>query len=84
MMVVTFSVFYYLPETFYRAWKWFAIWYIPLAVLWIAITDSGGGFLAPDREGVLFFTSALYGIVTVSIILITAIIIGVQKIRNGG
>jgi len=64
-----FLVLYFVPRAF-NAWKWFAVWFIPLAAILFAITPEPQGFdlFTPDPETVFRWVSIVY--VTISIIII--------------
>jgi hypothetical protein len=60
---ITFLVLRFLPKRVFNLWLKFAVWYVPLAALWIIITPaSGGGWagLAPDKEGVIWLLGGIY------------------------
>jgi len=61
------------PRAF-PAWKKFAIWFVPLAMLlFIAYPEPGSGdFFSPYPEQVFRWVSALYVVVSVSIIAIVS------------
>ena len=66
-IVVVFVALLFLPKAF-GAWKRFAIWYIPLMLIYFAIYKNEGFFSVPE-ESVYRFLSAVYLIVSLAIIL---------------
>lgn len=77
ILLLTFLFLLFLPEAIFHTWKKFAIVYIPLAAIWVGITGAGssGSGLGADAEGILFFTSGLYGVITALIIFIKGTLI---------
>lgn len=70
-----FLILLFTKEAVFNSWKKFGVWYIPLAALLIFITpsSSGGSFgfsMGIDREGVTMFTSAIFLIVSILIIIV--------------
>jgi CBS domain containing-hemolysin-like protein len=60
----------FLKEKVYKSWRIFALWAIPLSLLWIFLTPihGSGGILATGREYITFLVSGLF--LTISYILI--------------
>ncbi len=92
-LLITFLILVFLPNSFYKAWKDFAIWYIPIAAIWIAMTDPygwGGGIFGfglatifdEGRIAILRLLTSLYGIIFTIIILVKSAIIMWKYIRD--
>jgi len=60
----------FLKEKVYKAWRIFALWAIPLSLLWIFLTPvyGSGGILSTGREYITFLVSGLF--LTISYLLI--------------
>ena len=78
----TFFLFLFLPSLVFRIWKKFAMIFLPLAFIWIALTNTVGGFLSPDKEGITFFLSAIYGVITGTIILVGGSVAFSRRIKE--
>ncbi len=75
-ILITLIPLYFTKEAVYKAWRKFAVIYLPIAIILIAIGDTsggGGGLGGPsmdmDREIATFFFSGLF--LFISFILIT-------------
>jgi len=68
-LTIIFLILLFLPRAF-SAWKKFAIWFIPIAVvIFIAYREPGSGdFFSPYPEQVFQWISALYVLVSLVII----------------
>jgi len=72
-LAIVFALLYAFPHAF-SAWKKFAVWFVPLAVLlFIFYPNPGSGdFLAPMPEQIFQWVSALY-------VIASSIVIGVAS-----
>jgi len=73
-LFVIFLLLLFLNPLFFVSWKKFAIWYIPVASLLIAITPTIANDFAPDRELVTLFLSGLY-------VALSLLVIGIKYLR---
>jgi len=68
---------YFLKEGIYKAWRKFAVIYLPIAILWIAASDpyGGGGYVGmlDSREQVTFFVSGLFLLISLILIIYKSI-----------
>ncbi len=74
-LFIIFLILLFTKKAVWNAWKKFGIWYIPLAtfLIFIAPSSSDGSFgfsMGFDREGVTMFTSGLFMIISLLIIVI--------------
>ncbi|TSD00319.1 MAG: hypothetical protein Greene101415_910 [Parcubacteria group bacterium Greene1014_15] len=77
---IIFLILRFLPKEIFKAWLWFASWYIPLAVIWIISTPAyGGAFLSPSKEGVVLALGGIYMAVSVLIIIIRLLFLKLKK-----
>ncbi len=72
-LALVFALLYFVPQAF-RAWKKFAIWFVPIAALiFVFYPEPGSGdFFSPYPEQVFQWLSALYVVVSVIIIAIAS------------
>ena len=79
-MSLVFLVLLFTPQAF-TAWKKFAIWFVPLAAILFAVyPDPGSGDLfSPYPEQIFQWVSALYVIISISIITWKSYKLGVWK-----
>ena len=74
VIFVTSIILFFLREQIFHSWLRFAKWYLPIATLLILISsDSGGGLFIGfgggyDREGMIWFTSGLFLIISLILI----------------
>ncbi len=71
---IIFLILLFTKEAVFNSWKKFGIWYIPLAaiLIFLAPSSSGGSFgysMGFDREAVTMFTSGLFLIISLLIII---------------
>lgn len=81
-LTLIFIILIFLPKPYFTAWGKFAIWFVPLAVLWIIMTPTRGGSglgfgLNFDRELAIMWSSGLY-------ITISLLILGIKAVRQKG
>jgi hypothetical protein len=70
---LTLAVFWFSPEGLFRAWRNFALGYLPIAALLIAIAPTqSGGIMPIDKENVTMFTAALFVIISLFLIAVKA------------
>ena len=82
---LTFFLLRFLPAQVFKAWLYFAAWYVPLAATWIIITPTQGGhFLSPDKEGLTWLLGGVYLAVSLLIIVTTFIYQHLKKRREKG
>ena len=68
-LLLTFILLLFFSQEIFNVWKKFAVWYIPIAIILLAITPtSDSAFLAPDREIITWFTSIAFLVVSLIII----------------
>lgn len=70
-----------------KYWKRFSYVFLPIVAIWIFFTPTGGGGMGPDREGITFFTAAIYGSISGLIILggiIARLIVYIRSRRRIG
>lgn len=75
VLLVISTILFFLREEVFRAWWKFARIYLPIALVLILISspDAGGGFAMDvgsgyDREGMVWFTSGLFFVISVILI----------------
>lgn len=52
----------------YVTWKKFAVIYIPISLILIAVTPENAGFMNPDRELMTWFLSGLFLLISLAVI----------------
>ncbi len=75
---IIFMVFYFLPDHFYKSWKKFTLWFIPLIIILTIAADpyGRGGFelgVFDTREDIAFGSAILYSIITALLIIFKSI-----------
>ena len=77
---IIFFIVRFMPKEVVRAWSYFAVWYVPLAILWIvSIPYYASGFLVPDKNGFILMLGGIYMAVSVVIILARLTILKLHK-----
>ena len=79
-LAIIFLILRFLPKQVFTAWLWFAVWYIPLAAIWVFSTPSyGGAFLSPGKEGIVWILGGIYMTVSILIIIIRLLFLKLKK-----
>lgn len=74
LVIVTLIVLLFTSERIYHTWKKFALFAIPLEVLWIASTPTYcGGIVCFDKNAVAWFASSLFLVISLIIILVSSL-----------
>lgn len=73
-----FLLLLFLPKKFFDAWLKYAAWFIPVAIIWIAITSDNcqGGLglgLCFDKELATWWASGMYVVLSLGVLLTTYI-----------
>ena len=70
----------FMPKDVVKWWFYFAVWYVPLAALWIIFTPyNSGAFLNPSKDAVVFALGGIYMSVSIVIILVRLAMLKMQK-----
>ena len=75
-LIVLSLILFFLREQVFHSWVKFTKWYLPIALLLILISsDTGGGLFIGfgggyDREGMIWFTTGLFLVISLLIIII--------------
>lgn len=82
-LALVFLILLFLPQPYFKNWLKYAAWYIPVAALWIIMSDviCGGGLglgMCFDKELATWWSSGIYLILSLVVIAITYL-----KRRNG-
>lgn len=79
-LTIIFLILRFLPKEIFRAWLWFASWYIPLAIILIFVAPStGSGIFPTDKESSTWTLGGIYMAVSILIISIRLIFLKLRK-----
>ena len=77
---IIFLILRFLPKEVFSTWLFFALWYVPLSIVWImTIPPYGGAFLSPGRDNIILMLGGIYMAVSVVIILVRLTILKLHK-----
>ncbi len=65
-------IIYFLPDPVFRGWSWFALWWVPLQMILVAITPSSnpGAFIdIVTQQTMAIFLSALFALISLVIVI---------------
>ncbi len=83
-LVIVFLILFFLPPIYFKAWLKYAAWFIPVAVIWIAMSDvTCGGYLPLcfDKELATWWSSGLYIVLSLVVIVMTRSRLWITKAR---
>ena len=79
LFLISLILLFFSREVF-DAWKKFAVVYIPLAIIWLALTPTScSSLVCPDREMVTWYTSIGFFLISLGIIIYKKIKISGQS-----
>ncbi len=79
-LFIVFLILYFLPPIYFKAWRKYVAWFIPVAILWITTSDvTCGGYLPVcfDKELAAWWSSGIY-------LVLSLLVLGATRLRTTG